>query len=99
MFHFDVHALNFIYVFFYLTDVDSQSGAHELIPGSHRKKKLAHLLSGARKSDAEIHDYYGGRSTVISGAAGSGFIEDTSCFHRALPPIARPRLALQIRYS
>ena len=101
MFHYDVHALNFVYVFFYLTDVDQSSGAHELILGTHSNKRLAHLFSGARKTDDEIYGSYGGRSRslVICGLAGTGFIEDTSCFHRALAPVKRPRLALQIRYS
>ena len=35
---------------------------------------------------------------IIEGNAGCGFIEDTSCYHKAHIPETKPRLALQIRY-
>lgn len=99
MFHYDVHALNFLYIFFYLTDCDRFSGAHEMIPGSHRKKSLRLLMSSARKSDDEIYRLYPACNLIIEGEKGFGFIEDTSCFHRALPPLKEERITLQIRYS
>jgi hypothetical protein len=99
MFHYDVHALNFLYVFFYLTDCDRFSGAHEMILGSHRKKSLSLLFSTARKTDKVIYDTYPDSSWILEGEKGFGFIEDTSCFHRALPPLKRERVTLQIRYS
>ncbi|MEJ6022784.1 hypothetical protein [Ramlibacter sp. PS4R-6] len=100
MFHYDVHGFGFVYAFFYLSDVDREAGAHELIRGSHRSKRLMHLLGSARRSDDEIYATYGRqRVLVVEGKAGCGFIEDTSCFHRALPPTRRSRLALQIRYA
>lgn len=100
MFHYDVHDLDFLYVFFYLSDTTSDSGAHELMRGTHRSKKLRHLFASARQEDLEIYETYGrDRALVIEGSAGAGFIEDTSCFHRALAPTKAERLALQIRYS
>jgi hypothetical protein len=98
-FHYDVHGYNFLYCFFYLTDCDETSGAHEMIVGSHKKKSLRFLLSSARKSDSTIYNYYPGLSNVIKGQAGSGFFEDTSCFHRALAPSVNERICLQIRYK
>ncbi len=98
-FHYDVHGYNFLYCFFYLTDCDETSGAHEMIVGSHRKKSLRFLLSSARQSDSTIYSYYPGLSNVIKGKAGSGFFEDTSCFHRALAPTMNERICLQIRYK
>ncbi len=100
MFHYDVHGFDFLYAFFYLTDCDAASGAHEMIAGSHKGKTLRQLLGTARQTDAEIYSHFGrSRARVIEGKSGSGFFEDTSCFHRALAPVERPRLALQIRYS
>ena len=99
MFHYDVHALGFLYAFFYLSDCNEMSGAHEMIRCSHKSKPWKFLISTARRSDEDIYTYYPGKSIIISGNKGTGFVEDTSCFHRALPPISGDRLALQIRYS
>ncbi|MEB3306967.1 MAG: phytanoyl-CoA dioxygenase family protein [Cyanobacteriota bacterium] len=98
-FHYDVHGYNFLYCFFYLTDCDETSGAHEMIVGSHRRKSLRFLLSTARKAESTIYRYYPDLSRVIKGPAGSGFFEDTSCFHRALAPSQKERICLQIRYK
>jgi hypothetical protein len=90
-FHFDVS--------FYLSDVDLQSGAHTLIKGSHRNKPLWMKLGRSRRDvDALAIAYGKDFDTVISGPAGTGFLEDASCYHRALAPISHERLMLQIRY-
>jgi hypothetical protein len=99
-YHFDVAWFNFLYVFFYLTDVDRRSGAHAIIRRSHRRKPLAMLWHSARQPDEAVLRRYGAESeVVIEGEAGSGFIEDTSCFHKALVPVTRERLALFIHYT
>jgi hypothetical protein len=99
-YHFDVDAMNFCYAHFYLTDVDCESGAHVLIKGSHRAKPWRFLLGSARASDQAVETHYGlEKKVVIEGPAGSGFFEDTSCFHKALAPISRDRLMLQLRFS
>ena len=97
-FHYDVEGYSFLYVFFYLTKCDSLSGAHEFIFNSHKKKKLEFLFSGARKSDNLIYNSYHKDACVISGEPGFGFIEDTSCYHRALAPKKSSRTCFQIRY-
>ena len=99
-FHYDVHDLNFIYIFFYLTECDRNSGAHQLIRGSHLNKKFfKHLIGSAKKKEEDLEqDYSTNDFVVVEGSAGYGFIEDTSCYHRALKPINKPRLALQFRY-
>ena len=38
--HYDVHDINFVYVFFYINGSNKNSGAHEVIKGSHKKKKI-----------------------------------------------------------
>lgn len=99
-YHFDVNAFNFLYVNFYLLDTDDMNGAHALIAGSSRRKRLRHLLGSARLSDAEVRETYGPEAErVIEGPAGSGFLEDTSCYHKALAPISADRLMLQLRYQ
>ena len=98
-YHFDVHAFNFCYAHFYISDTDKYSGAHELVKSSHKDKPLKCLLSSARKSDIEISEYYDeGRVVLIEGKAGTGFLEDTSCYHKALAPVSHDRLLLQIRF-
>jgi hypothetical protein len=98
MFHFDVQSYNFLYANFYLTDVDAQSGAHVMIAGSHRRKPISWLLKSANRGDDEIHGYYGPDELVITGSAGEGFLQDSSCYHKALVPLGADRLMLQIRY-
>ena len=99
-FHFDVHDLNFLYIFFYLTNCNINSGAHQLIRGSHTNKKFfKHLIGSVKNTDEQLkQDYKLIDFVSIEGNAGIGFIEDTSCFHRALPPKNGPRLALEFRY-
>ena len=100
-FHFDLPGsqFTFFYASFYLSDVDENSGAHTMIRGSHRSKPLKIKLSRSRCSEVAINEVYGRENEVmITGKAGTGFLEDASCYHRALAPTQRERLMLQIRY-
>jgi hypothetical protein len=98
-YHFDVHDFNFCYAHFYITDCDENSGAHVMIRGSHRNKKFSWLLGSARKGDAEVGAAYPPQDILmIKGPAGTGFIEDTSCYHKAMAPVDRDRLLFQIRF-
>ncbi|MEO0844161.1 MAG: hypothetical protein AAF063_35600 [Cyanobacteria bacterium J06643_5] len=100
-FHYDVDDYNSIRFFFYLTDVDINSGPHIYVRGSHRNKKLANLLSPFKqRSDEEIASYYGEENIVsICGEAGFGFAEDTFCYHKATRPKSKSRLILQLQYA
>ena len=98
-FHYDVEGLNGLYIFFYLTHVDRMSGAHALIPGSHRKKKLAAQFGSRYFSDVTVHSWYGECTEfIVEGSAGYGFVEDPTCIHKIYVPSERNRLALQLRY-
>jgi hypothetical protein len=56
------------------------------------------LLHTANQPDEAVLDYFGREAEVIiEGAAGCGFLEDASCYHKALPPKTYERLMLQIR--
>ncbi len=99
-FHYDIAGFNFMTVYFYITDVEINSGAHVMIEGSHNQKPLDIVLSSGRHSDEKIYNYYGkDKEIVIEGKRGFGFVQDPSCIHKVLPPITRNRLLLQIRYS
>jgi hypothetical protein len=93
----DYRALKF---FFYLTDVDTTTGAHMVVRGSHRKKKLGHRLAlFVGRRDEEMTDYYGADDVLtVTGPAGTGFAEDPFCFHRGTPPISGDRLMMYIEF-
>jgi hypothetical protein len=98
-YHIDVHDFNFCYAHFYITDCDELSGAHVMVRGSHKHKRLGWMFGTARKSDSDISQYYQPSDVLtIKGPAGTGFIEDTSCYHKAIAPVERDRLLFQIRY-
>ncbi|MBE9010464.1 hypothetical protein IQ250_09630 [Pseudanabaenaceae cyanobacterium LEGE 13415] len=100
LFHYDLDDYRFIKFFFYLTNVDGLSGAHACVQGTHRRKKLRHELNRKRFRDSEIIDAYGIENLVtIRGSAGFGFVEDTLCFHKGMPPIWHDRLMLQLEFA
>jgi hypothetical protein len=88
-----------MYANFYLVDTTVRNGAHVLIDGSSRRKRWRHLMGAARLTDGEVVAVYGrDAERVMEGAAGFGFLEDSSCYHKALPPLSGDRLILQLRY-
>lgn len=100
LFHYDLDDYRFIKFFFYLTDVDTENGPHVCVRGSHKNKKLSHLILRKRETDEDIIKYYGQESLVtICGQAGFGFVEDGFCFHKGVPPIHQNRLILQIEFA
>ncbi|MCM2410035.1 hypothetical protein ACOWPH_09410 [Anabaena sp. PCC 7938] len=99
-FHYDVAGYNFMTIYFYITDVDADSGPHIMIKNSQKQKPLRMLLAPNRQSDEEVYGYYGKESElVITGKSGFGFVQDPSCIHKVKPPKISNRLLLQIRYS
>jgi hypothetical protein len=100
LFHYDLDDYRFIKFFFYLTDVDALTGAHACIKGTHRRKKFLHEWGRKRFRDAEIVEAYGIENLMtVCGNAGFGFVEDTLCFHKGMPPIRHDRLMLQIEFA
>jgi hypothetical protein len=103
LFHYDLDDFKFLKYFFYLTDVDETSGPHVIVKGSHRAKRHAALIDRfrvRRYSDEEIGAAYGHHNIVtVTGPAGTGFAEDTTCIHKGLSPVSRERLILQIQYA
>ena len=101
-FHYDIDDLAGLRFCFYLTDVDDDNGPHLCIRGSHVKKSLLHLVNlFTRIQPAEkLRKFYGADKFVsIMGNSGTGFIEDTFCFHKGIVPQYKPRLLLQLHFA
>jgi hypothetical protein len=98
-YHFDSEGFDFVYANFYITDTDRFSGAHVMMKRSHNKKPLRMLLGSAATTEAAVWRQFGRENEiVIEGKAGTGFVQDTSCYHRASAPSKADRLMLAIRY-
>ena len=98
-FHFDVHSYNFAYAAYYLLDTDRTNGAHVMITHSHKDKPTSWLFGSANQKDDVVYAHYPkDRVLIIEGKAGTGFWQDSSCYHKALPPEKSERLLFQVRY-
>jgi hypothetical protein len=98
-YHYDVSGFDFLYASFYITDTDRYSGAHVMMRRSHKSKPLRMLFGSARASQEAVYKQFGRQNEiVIEGAAGTGFVQDTSCYHRASPPTRGDRLMLAVRF-
>jgi hypothetical protein len=98
-FHFDVHSYNFAYAAYYLLDTDRTNGAHVMITHSHKDKPTSWLFGSANQKDDVVYAHYPkDQVLIIEGKAGTGFWQDSSCYHKALPPEKAERLLFQVRY-
>ncbi|MGM4906714.1 hypothetical protein AB8B21_03395 [Tardiphaga sp. 866_E4_N2_1] len=98
-YHYDIEGYNFVYASFYISDCDRRSGAHVMMKRSHNKKPLSMLLGSVTASEAAVRQQFGLENEImIEGPAGTGFVQDTSCFHRATPPTQNDRLMLAVRF-
>jgi hypothetical protein len=96
-FHFDYAGWHSLNLFVYLTDVEPDSGAHQIIPGTHRGKRLRHVTP-PWLSDAEVAASFGDRIRTIAGPAGTLFFENTEAFHRRRPIRGR-RVMLNVLWA
>jgi len=96
-FHYDIDDYKFLKLFFYLTDVDADSGPHVVIESTHVTKGVFGKLH-RRITDEQAQTKYGSQVRALTGKAGTGFFEDTFCFHKGLSPSKR-RLALVLEYA
>lgn len=62
----------------YLTDVDDNYGAHEIIPESYSENTFSYILK-KRKSIKDIKPF------TFTGKKGSAFLENTQLLHRRIP--------------
>ncbi|HTN39738.1 MAG TPA: phytanoyl-CoA dioxygenase [Asticcacaulis sp.] len=96
-FHRDFDCARGFKAFYYLTDVDEESGPHTFVRGSHRDRRLE---SGKAQTDHAIIDTFGADAIArITAPAGTWFLEDVYGFHKGQLPADRPRLLLAIEYN
>ncbi|MBD1913350.1 MULTISPECIES: hypothetical protein [unclassified Leptolyngbya] len=101
--HCDINDYKTIKFFFYLTDVDAESGPHVYLRGTHRNRKLHHQFMGQRCAsipDETLIETYGADSVeTVCGPAGFGFAGDPYTFHKGTTPTRHPRLLLQMEFG
>lgn len=96
-YHRDLDDYKFVKMFFYLTDVDNNSGPHIYVKKTHRINKLLQLR---RFSDKEVESTFEKENIlVLTEPKGSCFIEDTYGVHKGQLPLKGNRLLLQVQYS
>lgn len=96
-YHRDLDDYKFIKMFFYLTDVNVDSGPHIYVKKSHKINKLLELR---RFSDEEVKIAFDNKDIItLIEPKGSCFIEDTYGIHKGQLPLKGNRLLLQVQYS
>ena len=112
--HRDRDDFRFCKLFVYLTDVDSESGPHMYLPGSHSKEGMARLCQnhGLNPSDADkafqtnsrasadwILSTFGSDMIEFTGTAGTMFLINTFGYHFGKVRRQSSRLVLQADYG
>jgi hypothetical protein len=100
-FHSDINDWRSVKFFFYLTEVDAESGPHMMVRGTHWRRPLRHQLSFfTGRTGEDLAETYGmDRISTICGPAGFGFAEDPFTFHTGTTVRRGRRLILQIEYG
>ena len=99
LFHWDMERIKFLKFFFYLTDVDHDTGPHCFVKGSNNGFPISVRRDG-RISDEEISKAYPSENIVeITGKKGTILAVDTSGFHKGKNLKHGDRLLLQFEFS
>ena len=99
MYHFDMDRIKFMKFFFYLTDVDTNTGPHCYVKGSHINLPK-NLSRDGRFTDEEIEKNYGKENLIeICGKKGSIIAVDTRGFHKGKELTMDKRLLFQIEFA
>lgn len=100
-FHFDLDDWRMLKFFFYLTDVDSNSGPHVYVQGSHNSRRIRHQLTLVVGHPSEdVLSFYGNDQAItLTGDAGTGFVEDPFGFHMGTLAKRSPRLMMEIGFG
>jgi hypothetical protein len=99
-FHYDTGHPRFIKFFVYLTDVDSDSGPHCVVPTTHRPDVVGWKLrlGPSRISDEQIEAAYPGMARELPGPKGTVIAEDTRAFHKGKQPRRGCRFVLELYF-
>lgn len=99
MYHFDLDRIKFIKFFFYLTDVDPDTGPHCYVKGSHRKLPPS-LNKQGRMTDEEVEAGFGKENLLeLCGERGTIMAVDTRGLHKGKDLIRDKRLLFQIEFA
>lgn len=99
MYHFDLDNMKFIKFFFYLTDVDTDSGPHCFVKNTHRGVPPSICRDG-RQEDEEIEKAVGkDRMIEICGKKGTIMAVDTRGLHKGKELTKGYRLLFQTQYA
>jgi hypothetical protein len=100
VYHYDNDGPMFVKFFVYLTDVETNSGAHSFIQGSHPHRKPAQFGRAGPQPREKLIAYYGAENELIfTGPAGLILAEDTAGFHKGTTLTEGYRLLLQLQYA
>ena len=101
-YHQDRDYIKFVKLFFYLTDVDDDSGPHQFIAGSNvdyaAVSNKGYRSSKRLQSDFLHTKYDSERFHTFTAPRGTVLVEDTSGFHRGAPVKSGHRLLLQVEF-
>jgi len=99
MYHFDLDRIKFLKFFFYITDVDSNTGPHCYVRKSH-KRLPSSLLKDGRLTDAEVENAFGKDNMLeLCGKKGSILAVDTRGLHKGKDLVVGKRLLFQIEFA
>lgn len=100
IYHYDNDGPKFLKFFFYLTDVDRESGAHCVIQKTQHPIKDKKFAASKRYTEEELLNHYGKENEIVFEApAGTIIAEDTMAFHKGTDPKKSFRLLLQFEYG
>jgi len=99
MYHFDLDRIKFIKFFFYLTDVDPETGPHCYVRGSHKKLPPS-LNKQGRMTDEEVESAFGKDNLLeLCGEKGTIMAVDTRGLHKGKDLTRDKRLLFQIEFA
>jgi len=99
-YHYDNDGPGFLKIYFYLTDVTEDTGAHTYIQRTHGRIKPKGFRNRDHFTEKELLGRYGKENEIIfSAPAGTIIVEDTAGFHRGRTPVNGYRLLMQWQYS
>lgn len=99
MYHFDLDRIKFIKFFFYLTDVDTETGPHCYVRGSH-KRLPSSLRKQGRMTDEEVEAAFGKQNLLeLYGKKGTIMAVDTRGLHKGKDLVRDKRLLFQIEFA
>jgi hypothetical protein len=99
MYHFDLDRIKFIKFFFYLTDVDTNTGPHCYVRKSHKRLPPS-LLKEGRLTDDEVKVGFGKDHMMeLGGRRGTIMAVDTRGLHKGKDLVTGKRLLFQIEFA